>query len=103
MRWIDFGPLSFQPSELLKFALVLYLADWCYSKGEQVRDLSNGFLPFGIILGFLGGLVFIEPDMGTTLVVFAIGVTMFFAAGAAIRHLVSMFTLASWGLCWLRC
>ena len=94
VRWFDFGPLSFQPSELLKFALVLYMAHWCYGKGEQVRDLSNGFLPFGIILGFLGGLVFIEPDMGTTLVIFAIGVTMFFAAGAAIRHLLSMFALA---------
>ena len=93
-RWLDFGPLSFQPSELVKFALVLYLADWCYSKGEQVRDLSNGLVPFGIVLGFLGGLVFIEPDMGTTLVIFSIGVTMYFVSGAAIPHLLGGFALA---------
>lgn len=87
-RWLDFGPLMFQPSELVKFALVLYLADWCYSKGDQVRDLSNGLVPFGIVLGFLGGLVFIEPDLGTTLVIFSIGITMFFVSGAAILHLL---------------
>ncbi|MGA7733709.1 MAG: putative lipid II flippase FtsW [Chloroflexia bacterium] len=93
-RWLDFGPLSFQPSELVKFALVLYLADWCYSKGDQVRDLSNGLVPFGIVLGFLGGLVFIEPDMGTMLVIFAIGTTMYFVSGAAILHLIGGFVLA---------
>jgi cell division protein FtsW len=96
-RWLDFGPLSFQPSELVKFALVLYLADWCYSKGDQVRDLSNGLVPFGIVLGFLGGLVFIEPDMGTTLVIFAIGTTMYFVSGAAIPHLLGGFALAVLG------
>lgn len=96
-RWLDFGPLSFQPSELVKFALVLYLADWCYSKGDRVRDLTNGLVPFGIVLGFLGGLVFVEPDMGTTLVIFAIGVTMYFVAGAAIPHLLGGFALAALG------
>ncbi len=96
-RWLDLGITTFQPSELVKFALVLYLADWCYSKGEQVRDLSNGLVPFGIVLGFLGGLVFIEPDMGTMLVIFAIGVTMYFVAGAAIPHLLGGFVLAAAG------
>lgn len=96
-RWLDFGPLSFQPSELVKFALVLYLADWCYSKGDRVRDLTNGLVPFGIVLGFLGGLVFIEPDMGTMLVIFSIGITMYFVAGAAIPHLLGGFVLAAVG------
>jgi cell division protein FtsW len=96
-RWLNLGVTTFQPSELVKFALVLYLAHWCYSKGEQVRDLSNGLVPFGIVLGFLAGLVFIEPDMGTMLVIFTIGVTMYFVAGAAIPHLLGGFALAMVG------
>jgi cell division protein FtsW len=94
-RWLEFGPFSLQPSELAKLAFVLYLADWCSTKGEKVRDFSNGLVPFGIMLGLLGGLVFFEPDMGTTLVIFAIGITMYFVAGAAIPHMLGGLALAT--------
>jgi cell division protein FtsW len=96
-RWLSFGPLPFslQPSELAKLALVLYLADWCSSKGEKVRDFSDGLIPFGIMLGLLGGLVFVEPDMGTTMVIFSIGVTMYFVSGASISHMVMGLGLAA--------
>lgn len=88
-RWLHLGnlPFSLQPSELAKLALIVYLAHWCSARGEKVRDLSNGLLPFGIVLGVLGGLVFVEPDMGTTLVIFSIGVTMYFVSGAAVSHI----------------
>lgn len=88
-RWLHLGnlPFSLQPSELAKLSLIVYLAHWCSARGEKVRDLSNGLLPFGIVLGVLGGLVFIEPDMGTTLVIFSIGVTMYFVSGAAVSHI----------------
>ena len=75
--------MSLQPSELAKLAFIIYLADWCSTKGEKVRDFSYGLMPFGIMLGLLGVLVFMEPDMGTTLVIFAIGVVMYFVSGAA--------------------
>ncbi|HYP20059.1 MAG TPA: putative lipid II flippase FtsW, partial [Chloroflexia bacterium] len=95
-RWLSFAPLpmSLQPSELAKLAFILYLADWCSTKGEKVRDFSYGLAPFGIMLGLLGGLIFIEPDMGTMLVVFAIGVTMYFVSGAAVLHMVVGLVLA---------
>lgn len=95
-RWLSFGPLPFtlQPSELAKLALVLYLADWCSSKGEKVRDFSDGLIPFGIMLGLLGGLVFVEPDMGTTMVIFSIGVTMYFVSGASLSHMAMGLGLA---------
>lgn len=88
-RWLSLGnlPFSLQPSELAKLMLVIYLADWCSTKGDKVRDLTNGLVPFGIVLGALGGLVFIEPDMGTMLVIFSIGVTMYFVSGAALLHM----------------
>jgi cell division protein FtsW len=95
-RWLSFAPLpiSLQPSELAKLAFILYLADWCSTKGEKVRDFSYGLAPFGIMLGLLGGLIFIEPDMGTMLVVFSIGVTMYFVSGAAVLHMVVGLLLA---------
>lgn len=88
-RWLTLGslPIGLQPSELAKLAFILYLADWCSTKGDKVRNFSYGLLPFGIMMGLLGGLVFIEPDMGTTLVIFAIGVTIFFVSGAALSHM----------------
>jgi cell division protein FtsW len=94
-RWLEFGPFSLQPSEVAKLAFVLYLADWCSTKGEKVRDFSNGLVPFGITLGLLGGLVFVEPDMGTMLVIFAIGITMYFISGAAIPHMLGGLALAA--------
>lgn len=90
-RWLHLGslPFSLQPSELAKLALIVYLADWCSTRGEKVRHLTNGLLPFGIVLGVLGGLVFIEPDMGTMLVIFSIGATIYFVSGAAIPHMLT--------------
>ncbi|MEO8285936.1 MAG: putative lipid II flippase FtsW [Chloroflexota bacterium] len=94
-RWLALGPFSLQPSELAKLAFILYLADWCSTKGEKVRDFSNGLIPFGIMLGLLGGLVFVEPDLGTTTVIFAIGVSMYFVSGAAISHMIGGLGLAA--------
>jgi cell division protein FtsW len=88
-RWLSLGnlPFSLQPSELAKLAFIVYLADWCSTKGEKVRDFSYGLIPFGLMLGLLGVLVFMEPDMGTTLVIFTIGVTIYFVSGAAVTHM----------------
>lgn len=87
-RWIVVGPLQAQPSEFAKAALILYAADWLSQKGDKVRNLWYGTIPFGIIMGVLIGLVMLEPDMGTSLVIAAIGASMFFVAGA---HLLQMF------------
>jgi cell division protein FtsW len=88
-RWLSFGnlPISLQPSELAKLVFILYLADWCSTKGDKVRDFSYGLIPFGVMLGLLGVLVMMEPDMGTTLVIFAIGVAVYFVSGAALKHM----------------
>lgn len=96
-RWLSIGnlPFSLQPSELAKLAFILYLADWCSTKGEKVRDFSYGLIPFGTMLGLLGVLVFMEPDMGTTLVIFSIGVVMYFVSGAALLHMGVGLVLAS--------
>ncbi|GBD20315.1 putative peptidoglycan glycosyltransferase FtsW [bacterium HR28] len=85
-RWIDLGPLSFQPSELAKLALVLYLASWLAGKGDRIRQFGHGVVPFVVLLGALVGLTMLQPDLGTSMVLVLTGFTMFFVAGAAISH-----------------
>ncbi|HET9014205.1 MAG TPA: putative lipid II flippase FtsW [Thermomicrobiaceae bacterium] len=86
-RWIPLGPLTFQPSEVAKPLLILYLADWLGSKGAKIRHWSHGLLPFSIVLGTLIGLVMLQPDLGTSALLAAIGVGMFLVAGADLLQL----------------
>ncbi|MCX7624521.1 MAG: putative lipid II flippase FtsW [Thermomicrobium sp.] len=85
-RWIDLGPLSFQPSEAAKLALVLYLASWLAGKGDGIRRFGHGVVPFVVLLGALAGLTMLQPDLGTSMILVLVGFSMFFAAGAAISH-----------------
>ena len=90
-RWLKVGPIPLgQPSELAKIILVLYMADWLSRKGDQVRHFTYGSLPFAIIVGLVAGLVMLQPDLGTTLVVIVTAVTIFFVAGANLIHLALM-------------
>jgi cell division protein FtsW len=88
-RWLDLGPLpQFQPSELAKMALVLYMADWLARKGPRLRSWVTGVLPFAALLGVLIFLVMLEPDLGTSALLAIVGITMFLVAGADLRQFV---------------
>jgi cell division protein FtsW len=90
-RWISLGPLSFQPSEFAKLALILFAAEVFARKKEVTfEDLSHTFLPLIPALGFLVFLVMMQPDLGTTMVLGFIGFGMLFIAGAPLRYLVPM-------------
>lgn len=99
-RWIPLGPLSFQPSELAKLALVLFAADVFSRKSEDgLQDLSHTLLPMLPALGVLTVLIMLQPDLGTTLLVGTIGMGMLFVAGAPLRYLIPMgFTSVCLGL-----
>ena len=80
-----FGPFfSFQPSELTKLVLALYIADWLARKGKQVGTFLYGLAPFVILIGLILGLVLLENDMGTTIIIAGLATAMFFTAGANI-------------------
>ncbi|HVB60449.1 MAG TPA: putative lipid II flippase FtsW [Ktedonobacteraceae bacterium] len=84
-RWLAFGSFfSFQPSELAKLALALYMADWLARKGNQVRSFWYGLAPFVILVGIVVGLVLLENDLGTAIIIAGIATVMFFTAGANI-------------------
>ena len=96
-RWLRLGPLQGQPSEFAKLAFIIYAADWLSQKGETVRSLWYGLVPFGLILGFLVGLIMLEPDMGTSLIFIMIGASMFWVAGAHLLQFIggSIVTIAA--------
>ena len=88
-RWLRLGPLSFQPSELAKFALVLFAADVFSRKKEKTfDDLRHTLLPLIPALGILVFLVMMQPDLGTTILLGSIGMGMLFVAGAPLRYII---------------
>jgi cell division protein FtsW len=86
-RWLSLGPLTFQPSELAKFALVLYLARSLARRGERVREFWHGIVPHCLVAGTLAALCLLEPDFGTMALAGIILFLMLFAAGARFSHL----------------
>lgn len=87
-RWFSLGAgITIEPSELIKLALVIYMASWLASKGERVRDLKACFLPFSLIVGLVATLIIRQPDLGTTIVVSVSMIALLFVSGADMRHL----------------
>ena len=93
-RWIHMFGFSFQPSELLKLSLVLFLASWMSSLGEEIKVLKSGLLPFIGIITITGGLILAEPDTGTFLVILVTAMSMFLVAGGRIKHVGIMLLCA---------
>jgi len=93
-RWINLGILNFQPAELAKVVLVLYLAHSLSRKREKVRLFSIGFLPHLLVTGGMVVLCLAERDMGTGVIMLLVLFTMLFAAGARISYLVGAVLLA---------
>ncbi|HEX2240806.1 MAG TPA: putative lipid II flippase FtsW [Actinomycetota bacterium] len=86
-RWISLGPISFQPSELAKLALILFAAEVFARKKEKTLKIrAHAFLPLVPALAALALLVMLQPDLGTTVLLGAIGLGMLFVAGAPFRH-----------------
>jgi cell division protein FtsW len=89
-RWIRFGGFSFQPSEMAKVVLPLFLAYFLTKNEKAVGDVRSTVIPCIGALLLLAGLVFLEPDLGTAIVLCAIFSAVYFAAGARILHIASV-------------
>jgi cell division protein FtsW len=84
---------SGQPSELAKLVIILYLAVWLYAKRDQLSDVSFGLIPLGMILGLLGGLIFLQPDLSAAATIFILGGILFFLAGGDLRQIAFILIL----------
>lgn len=83
---------SIQPSELAKLALIIYLAVWMESKGERLSEWGYGFLPLMVIIGLMGALILMQPDLSAALTIGAVALGMFFLAGARASQYVLVTT-----------
>ena len=80
-RWFKVGPLNFQPSEFAKIAVLIYIADLLARKEKTIKSFLHGYLPPILVLGFVLGLVLLEPDLGTAIAISVIGMLMLFVSG----------------------
>jgi len=79
---------SVQPSELAKLVTIIYLAVWLASKGDKIREMSYGIIPFALIVGVVTGLILLQPDLSAAATVVIVSTLMFFIAGADILQMV---------------
>jgi cell division protein FtsW len=96
-RWLKFGPLEMQPAELAKVAVLLFMASWLERRRDRLHSVEEGVLPFLALLALITGLVMLERDLGTTLILAGIMLSQFLVAGSRKRHvllLVAIIALA---------
>lgn len=86
-RWVQLGPITFQPAELLKLALIVYLATWLVSRGRELTDLKTSVLPFAVMI-MIASLVIVvfQKDLGTAAVLVLAAMGMYVAAGMKSAH-----------------
>ena len=85
---------SVQPSELAKLVSIIYLAVWMYSKRQSLQDIQLGLIPLGMILGIVGGLIYLQPDLSAAGTVLILGGLLFFLAGGDLKQIILLLIAA---------
>lgn len=86
-RWLGFGPLTFQPSEIMKLIMVMFMANSLSRHQQVIRDFVKGLLPHLIVLGLVCGLILLQPDLGTTIAIAGTTYILFMAGGVRVAYL----------------
>jgi len=94
-RWVSLGFVTVQPSELAKFAVVVWTAMLAAKKGERIRTFQYGLLPFIVVLAPLVALIFFEPNLSMALLVALLAGVVLFTAGARIGHFLAIGVVAT--------
>ncbi len=100
-RWLSFGPVSFQPAELMKLTFIIYLAAWfSNTKIKRASNLQEGVLPFGIMSGFIAMLLLLQPATSTVAILLTAGFAIYFLSGAKWRHIatIALLVVVGFGL-----
>lgn len=94
--WILIGQFSLQPSEIVKLTFLFYVAGWLAKRTEhELRDFSQGVLPFVCVLGVIAFLLIQQPDTGTMAIIVAMALAVYFAAGAPLKYLAGFGALGA--------
>jgi len=88
-RWLRVFGFTFQPSEIARFAMIVYLAYSISKKQEKIKEFSIGFIPHVIVLCLLSGLIAMQPDFGSVMILCALTWIMLFVGGVRVSHLAS--------------
>lgn len=92
-RWLRLGPLTFQPSEVARLALIVYLAYSMEKKQGLLKNFTIGFLPHAVVLSIFSALIITQPDFGSVAILATLTLIMLFAGGVRILHLLLSFLL----------
>jgi cell division protein FtsW len=95
-RWLRVGTVNFQPSEVAKFAVIVLMASWMSRVQHRAEELKFGLIIPGTFMALIMGLIFIEPDFGTTMLIAAVGMLMMYVGGTRPIYLV---VAGVFGLC----
>ncbi len=96
--WFSIGKLGIQPTELAKISIILYLAALISKKGERLRDLRTGYIPVMVIVGIVAGLIMLQPDLGSCLILVATSGLVIYAGGASMKHIMASIALLVLGV-----
>lgn len=87
-RWIDIGPFSFQPVEVLKIAFVMYFAGWLSWVKGRAKEIKYGILPMLIMLGIVAGILLQQPDTKSIILLFVAGSSMLLLSGVPWKYVL---------------
>jgi len=93
-RWFRLGAFYFQPTELMKMAMLIYVADYLTRKQHRIAYFADGFLPVMMVMGFVCALILKQPDLGSSFLIGMITLIMIFIAGARLRYIGVLSVLA---------
>ncbi len=98
-RWISIGPITLQPSEILKLTFIFYLAAWLSSaKSKRSDNLTQGYLPFIVICGIIALLLVLEKSTSSVLIIMSGALAVYFSSGAKLRYILTTILLGILGL-----
>ncbi|MGI5911651.1 MAG: stage V sporulation protein E [Syntrophomonadaceae bacterium] len=89
-RWLGIGVLSFTPSEVVKLAMVMFIAKTMELNIDKIKSFKSGILPYLLVMAFVCALIMLQPDLGTSVVVAGTVFCMLLVAGAKWAHLVGL-------------
>jgi cell division protein FtsW len=90
-RWVSLGGISFQPAEILKLTLIVYIASWLSKDAQRSRQLGKGFIPLLAVIGVVAALLLKQPSTSTVAILILAGLIMYFVSGAKLRYIATLF------------